>query len=170
MDKTIAFALVPVMDEAALLGLFTTQTTHLQCVREGSIQRFPPAANQFARISLLDSKKNRVIKLTEGYHNGVGFMWGPKCFWSSLNQIIMLEPVLEQAALPAGREGKCTGTIMLSVEVRDRNRGIPVNSHFTSTLEVWKFLEICLSGESMKAAEEDFAMAGLFEMVFNLNN
>lgn len=72
MDETMAFALVPVADEAALLGLFTTQTTHLRCVREDSIRRFPPAAYQFARISLLDFEGNRVMKLTEGFHNGVG--------------------------------------------------------------------------------------------------
>jgi hypothetical protein len=150
MDKSIAFALVPLADEAALLGIFTTQTTHLQCVREGSIdrERFSPEDYQFARISLLDFEGNRVMKLTEGYHNGAGFMWGPKCILSSLDQIIMLEPVFEQVALPAGGEGECTATVMLSVEVRDRDRRLPVNSHFSSTLEVWKFLEICLSGES----------------------
>jgi hypothetical protein len=67
----VAYALVSLMDEAALLDLFNAQSTHFQFVeREGSNERLPPVEDRFVRISILDLGENRMVKLSEG-----DFLW-----------------------------------------------------------------------------------------------
>lgn len=63
----VAYALVSVVDEAALLDLFNAQSTRLEFVeREGSNGRLPPVKDRFVRISVLDFAEKRVVKLSEG--------------------------------------------------------------------------------------------------------
>ena len=63
----VTYALVSLMDEAALLDLFNAQSTHFQFVeRERSNGRLPPVEDRFVRISILDLGENRMVKLSEG--------------------------------------------------------------------------------------------------------
>lgn len=65
----VAYALVSLVDEAALLDLFNTESTHLQFLeREGSNRRLPLLDDRIVvRISVLDLGENRIVKLSEGF-------------------------------------------------------------------------------------------------------
>lgn len=146
MDITVAYALVPLVDDTALLAPFTTQTTYLQDVkREGALERLPPEESQIMRVSMLDFGADRVVKLCEGYFDDMESVWGASCDLSSLQQSLIVTPVFEEVAVSENEGSKRATTVMLSAESQD-NQG-PENLHFPSVLELWKCLELCLSGE-----------------------
>lgn len=147
MNNTVAFVLVPLVDDVALLTLFTTQATHLQFVGRGAgTERLPAEEFQIVRISILNFEANRVMKLAERYLDE-DFVHGAQCFPSSLEQYITVAPIFEEIVASEGKDMKSAATVRLSVEAFDGYRP-ELFTQFSLVLELWKFLEICLAGES----------------------
>jgi hypothetical protein len=160
---TLAFALVPLVDEAGLMGLLDPQSTRLQFVEQGRrTGRLLPLENQFARISILDLKKDRVYKLSECYFpQGTSSVADPEevydftatrrfcCF----DREVQIFPSFEEEATPfEGKDDNHVVTVKLIVVTRccdededeDENEDGEVQD-FASVLELWKFLELCLT-------------------------
>ena len=81
-SKIVAFTLVPLADEAALLRLFTTQNTYIEL----------PVEKLIVQISQLDLKVNRMMTLGGGYYKKkhsdnteIFFEWREYCRLSCLD-------------------------------------------------------------------------------------
>lgn len=156
LKDTVAFALVPVADQNALFRLFTAQRTQLQFVgQNGESERLPPPKNRVARISVLDLGSDRVMKLGEcGFYDGVDDeeeVSNPFSL-STLNfsaTSVADFTLICKERLVAGQAAKYTATVQLSVEAATSYMMEEVEPpEFASILELWKFWEICLTGDS----------------------
>jgi len=159
MTNTAAYALVPLSDQEALLALFTTQSARIQFLsREGKADKLPPAEHRVVRISVLDLESDRVIKLGEGdsywdaYADDEDSFEAFQCTSSRhfycFEQIVQLTPSFEDKIVATvGEESTSAVTVKLSTEILGF-QGYNETPEFTSVLELWKFLEICLTGET----------------------
>ena len=120
-------------------------------------ERLPPADYRIVRISLLDLRANRVMKLGEGFFDRwLSIDGGPSSgryyptssrHFLGLDRIIDLMPSFKEKVNIAGVEGGgLATTVMLSVYINPDTGDNFQN--FSSVLELWKFLEICMTGES----------------------
>lgn len=158
LPNTVAFEVVPLADKEALLALFTTQTTDVQFLeRDGSSERLPPADYRVARISLLDVGSARVMKLGEVYSYSEAFKnEEPIDLYHSTSarnfycfeQIVRLTPDFEESVTATKKKGsKYAASVKLSVEILGFE-GANGTSEFSSVLNLWKFSEICMTGET----------------------
>jgi hypothetical protein len=105
-------------------------------------------------ISILDLQTNRVVKLGKGaenfnyingderseYYEGIGI-----CSFDTLSQSVNLIPSFQEGVIAS--DGKRSATVRLLVEIRDYEG---IQRQFDSISELWKFLEICMTGKLHK--------------------
>lgn len=157
--EIVAFAAVSLMDETGLMGLLDSHSTRLQFVEQGRrTRRLIPLENQIARISIFDLKKDRVYKLSESYFPQSAFSSSVYDFtatrrFSCFDREIQIFPSFEEEATSSeGKDGNRVVTVKLDVVTRccdgdededaDDDREL---QKFTTALELWKFLELCLT-------------------------
>ncbi len=169
---TMAFALVPLMDETGLMNLLNSQSTCLQFVEEGGRnERLLPLENQFARISILDLGNDRVYNLSESYFplgmSGVGEQMGLYDFTATrrffcFDREIQIFPSFEEKAVPSenGKDITYVVTVKLDVVTQCRHEEEDEDEDedgelldFTSVLELWKFLELSLMASQVGYAK-----------------
>lgn len=141
------------------MALFTTQSTRIQFLsREGKADTFPPAEHCVVRISVLDLESDRVIKLGEGdsYWDAYAddedsfevFQCTSSRHFYCFEQIVQLTPIFEEKVVATvGKETISAVTVKLSTEILGCG-GNSETPELASVLELWKFLEICLTGET----------------------
>lgn len=158
-----AFALLPLVDENGLMDLFDGNGTQLQFVEQGVRTGILPATGERKlRISVVDLNANCVMKLSEGYHmvdtsdDGDAeeiYQRTARCSFSCFDHDILFSPSVEESfkewALPSGEEDfDYVATVSLKVETV--KAGWNFKEHeFDSILELWKMLELCLTGYSL---------------------
>lgn len=153
--STVAFVLVPLVDEAALLALFSTQSTCLQFVEgEGHFERLRPAEDRVVHISIVDLQADRVVKMNEEVFQVEEGEEGPvvvhdrmaEHYFHSFEQSLMLSPSIEHEAVASGVEdGDQAATVLLFEEIFDES-AYNESQSFASILELWKCLNLFLTG------------------------
>lgn len=148
----VAFALVPLADEAALLALFDTKSTCLQFIEGVGV--LPPPEDCVVYISMVDLKANRVEKLSKVQYKvretDEGTDLVHVCIiaytFHSFEQRFVLNPSIEQEVAASGMEdGGQAATVMLAILILNVSAYNSPES-FSSILELWKFFGICLTG------------------------
>lgn len=150
-----AFAMVSLVDDAGLMGLFKTQSTYLHFVERGdSTGRLPPLEDRTVRISLLHIGENRMVKLGEdsfylGQPDGDDpqgkFEVTPLYPFVNYEEEITLHPFIHET-LTSG-ESRDTYAAILDIDILDFHEEVMAFEHL---LELWRFLEICLTGQALR--------------------
>jgi hypothetical protein len=148
-DCMQAFALVPFCDEASLMSLFQGHTTRLHFVKEDS--ELPDEDERIVTISILDLGRDRLVKLSKDF--------GDYDFESYCNLAFLRQGASFTASiLPVENEGQQEEnghsgdnasqafTVKLTPETYDFEGDDRDEQHFSSILDLWKFLSICMTG------------------------
>lgn len=149
-DGMQAFALVPFSDEASLMSLFQGHTTRLQLVNEDC--EVPDEDERMVTISILDLGRDRVVKLSEDM---CGDAFESFCYLKFLRQGASFTATI----MPVENEGQHEEdrvaeemtsqafTVKLAAGTSDYGGGSQdEEQHFSSILDLWKFLSICMTG------------------------
>jgi hypothetical protein len=125
--STLAFAAVPLADEAALLALFNGQSTQLNLLEQsGRLVHLPSVDCHVVNISALDLRTNRVAKLGEGQFYPTRYSGQPpinnyvaraKCAFDSFEQIVVFIPRVQEEVTVTAAGVERAATVILSVEI-----------------------------------------------------
>lgn len=149
-----AFVLAPLVDEAGLMNIFSSHSTRLQYVERegiGRSDRLPPS--RYVQVSVLDIGENRVMKvggccLLETSADECILMY--RCTCAFLDRLVHVTASFDEEAATCGEEGDGhVATFQLHVHTARVEEGEDVGreeQEFASVLEVWKFLELCMTG------------------------
>lgn len=161
-----AFVLIPLVEEAGLMNIFSSQSIRLQLVDREDINRSGRLPNsRFVQVSILDLGENRVMKIGECClleTSADEYIHMYLCTCASLTHMVHFTASFDEEVTPCGVEGDGhVATFKLYVntvhwkynrmEEDSYGEGVEEvheDQESASVLEVWKFLELCMAGTS----------------------
>ncbi len=149
-----AHALVHLADEEGLMSLFSKQITHLDFVEgEGAVgQRLQ---QRIVHIFVLDLEGSHAMKMGTGHYvqdacdpSAQTYEHNTLCaFYCQAQSMVFIPSFEERAAAYASKAVAAAATAKLSVKASAVNDDdYNEMQDFASMLELWKFLEVCLTG------------------------